>query len=386
MSKERRPIGRLIRIVALVAAVLVLISAVFVIPAWVPLWPRPLKRSVTEGLLRTVLFAHGAVVLVSFIATPVLAVVLLRSRRRGRRRPLLARGFLIAASCLFSLILLELSSTAWDLWMHKFPKLPESFSEPDTGSFRIVVLGGSRPPRRTFSPLAFRGPDRGLATRAGHGDFARLSVRSSPGSANRSKCSIASWRRSSGRPGMVIIYSGHNEFAARFEEERDGWLDPDPGEGLLRPIYRASLFSPFCRLAFELVSKNRLDVPPPLAGRHQLIDPPQCSPAEAEQIRIDFESRLEAITAYCEKIGALPVLIIPPANEADFEPSRSTLPQAVSPQERAFLVRDFLAARAARSVRSSSQRGGLRTHLGSVSRFCRGALSPGASARGRGPT
>ena len=59
---------------------------------------------------------------------------------------------------------------------------------------------------------------------------------------------------------MVIIYSGHNEFAARYEEERDGWLDPEPGKGLIRPIYRASLFSPFCRLAYEIISKNRLDV------------------------------------------------------------------------------------------------------------------------------
>ena len=102
------------------------------------------------------------------------------------------------------------------------------------------------------------------------------------------------------RPGMVIIYSGHNEFAARFEEERDGWLDPEPGQALVKPIYRASLLSPFCRLAYEIISKNRLDEPPPLSGRHQLIDPPQCSPAEAEAIRLDFERRLELLTAYCE--------------------------------------------------------------------------------------
>ena len=156
----------------------------------------------------------------------------------------------------------------------------------------------------------------------------------------------------------MIIYSGHNEFAARFEEERDGWLDPEPGEGLLQPIYRASLISPFCRLAYEIISKNRLDEPPPLSGRHQLIDPPQCSPAEAEAIRIDFEGRLEAITAYCERIGAVPVLIIPPANEADYEPSRSTLPRAVPQQERAALEREFVAARelAARDPAGSAER------------------------------
>jgi tetratricopeptide (TPR) repeat protein len=176
--------------------------------------------------------------------------------------------------------------------------------------------------------------------------------------ARRFECEIMAWLGDSlemqhrklaalkRRPEMVIIYSGHNEFAARFEEERDGWLDPEPGNRLLQPIYRASLISPFCRLAYEIISKNRLDEPPPLSGRHQLIDPPQCSPAEAEAIRIDFEGRLEALVTYCEAIGAVPVLIIPPANEADFEPSRSTLPRAVPGQERAALEREFGAARA----------------------------------------
>ena len=75
-----------------------------------------------------------------------------------------------------------------------------------------------------------------------------------------------------------------------------------------------------------MISKNRLDSPPPLAGRHQLIDPPLCSPSESADILADFRGRLEAIVGYCERIGALPILIVPPANEAGYEPSRSTLP------------------------------------------------------------
>ena len=53
------------------------------------------------------------------------------------------------------------------------------------------------------------------------------------------------------RPDAVIIYSGHNEFAARFEEEREGWLDEEPGNRLLGAAFRASLSSPFCRLVYE---------------------------------------------------------------------------------------------------------------------------------------
>src|SRR5262249_56836944 len=131
------------------------------------------------------------------------------------------------------------------------------------------------------------------------------------------------WERQHGRlagtrrrPDAVIIYWGHNEFVARFEnsrEERDPGIDEEPRNWLLRQAYRASLSSPSCRLAYEIISKNRLDEPPLMSGRHQLIDPPLCSPSEAADILADFCRRLEAIVAYCERIGALAILIIPPA-------------------------------------------------------------------------
>jgi hypothetical protein len=152
------------------------------------------------------------------------------------------------------------------------------------------------------------------------------------------------------RPHAVIIYSGHNEFAARFEEERDPWLDEEPRTWVLQKVYRASLWSPACRLLYEVISRNRLDSAPPLKGRHQLIDPPLCSPSEAADILADFSRRLEVIVSYCEQIGALPILIIPPANEAGYEPSRSTLPPTVGERERRRVVDAFQKARAAESI------------------------------------
>jgi hypothetical protein len=147
------------------------------------------------------------------------------------------------------------------------------------------------------------------------------------------------------RPDAVIIYSGHNEFTARFKENRDYSLVEEPRLRLLQPAHRVSLHSPFCRLVYELVSKNRLDSPPLMNGRHQLIDPPLCSPSETAEVLADFTARLEATVGYCERIGALPILIVPPANEADYEPSRSTLPPTVSGTERDRLVREFFEAR-----------------------------------------
>jgi Tetratricopeptide repeat len=348
---------RLTRIIAISVAVALLASALLVIPGWVPLLPRSARRGLTEGMLRVVLVGYGGLVVSSLVATPVLGFLLLRSRRARTRRPIVAKGFLIAVSCLFSLIVLELGSTVWRSWMHRFPKLPVSFPAEEPGLFRIVVLGGSSALGEPYRPWI--SPGQIVAWRLAEAIPSR-----------QFECEIIAWLGDSlemqhrklaaltRRPEMVIIYSGHNEFAARYEEERDGWLDPEPGDGLLQPIYRASLISPFCRLAYEIISKNRLDEPPPLSGRHQLIDPPQCSPAEAEAIRIDFEGRLEALTAYCEAIGAVPVLIIPPANEADYEPSRSTLPKDVPQPERAALEQEFALARelAARDPAGSAER------------------------------
>jgi hypothetical protein len=74
-----------------------------------------------------------------------------------------------------------------------------------------------------------------------------------------------------------------------------------------------------------------------------------CSPSEAADILADFRRRLEAIVAYCERIGALPILIVPPANESGFEPSRSTLPPSASRADRLWVVDTFTTARAAES-------------------------------------
>ena len=338
-------IGRLIRIILLIAAVALVAAAIMVVPGWIPLLPRGARRGLTEGLLRAVLAGYVGLFLVSAVATPWMAVILLRSRRARRIRPLLARGTLFGGACLLSLVLLELGSTGWRLWMHRYPKLPMSFPEAKGDEFRILVLGGSSALGEPYRPWISVGQI--VAWRLGQAMPER-----------RFECEILAWLGDSledqhrklavlkQRPGMVIIYSGHNEFTARYEEERDGWLDEEPGNRLVRPVYRASRNSPFCRLAYELISKNRLDVGPSMAGRHQLVDAPQCSPSEVAEICTDFESRLEVLTSYCEQIGAVPVLIVPPANEADYEPSRSTLPAHVSQEERSSLEREYRAARA----------------------------------------
>src|SRR5262249_2527983 len=149
----------------------------------------------------------------SLLALPVFGLLLLRSRRARRSRPIVARCFLIAASCLFSLILLELSSAVWRSWMHRFPTLPVSFPAEEPGSCRIAVLAGSRALGEPYRPWV--SPGQIVAWQLAEAFPSR-----------RFECEIIAWLGDSlemqhqkltalrRRPDMVIIYSGHNEFAA----------------------------------------------------------------------------------------------------------------------------------------------------------------------------
>ena len=69
------------------------------------------------------------------------------------------------------------------------------------------------------------------------------------------------------------------------------------------------------------------------------------TPSEYQEILADFGRRLDAITAYCEQIGTLPILVIPPANESGFEPNRSVLPESVTQAQRQAITLRYQEAR-----------------------------------------
>ncbi len=320
-----------------------LILALAVGPGWFHDQPRERQRALVEAMLRLLLFGYAALGLAA-ASLPILAWRLGRGWRSGTRSRFVERGCLIAFSCLLSIAGLELVSAAWLVWMHRMPALPWRFAPEPPETYRIVVLGGSSALGEPYRPWISVGQI-----------VADQIQRALPG--RKVECQILAWLGEdleeqhqrlaaiTRRPDMVIVYSGHNEFAARFEEQREAWLDLDTGSRLFQAFHRALLVSPFCGLVHEIVSKNRLDLPP-LAGRHQLIDPPLASESESAEILADFQRRLEAITAYCEAIRAIPVLIIPPANESDYEPSRSTVAGSTPAAARARLAADFARARA----------------------------------------
>ena len=76
------------------------------------------------------------------------------------------------------------------------------------------------------------------------------------------------------------------------------------------------------------------------------MDVPVYTTTEFTTLLVDFRRRLERIVAYAEQVGALPILVLPAANDARFEPNRSYLPATTTREQREAFHRDFLAARA----------------------------------------
>ena len=346
-SGARGPIVKAARLLALALPVVLLVLAVLVLPGYVPLVPRWIRRRVVEAVLRGLLAAYfGA----SFLAGPGMIFFgwrVLQGRKERRPRPWSARWLALGTACLVGLTMLEAGAAGWRAREHRMPRLPTTFAEASKpGESRIVVIGGSSALGHPYDPWLSVGQIVAWQLRNEVSDRRySVEVLAKLGASLEDMHKILAGLKY--KPDAMMIYSGHNEFTARFEEERDPWLDEEPRSAWLYPLYRASLHSAFCRMVYETISKNRLDGPPPRINRHHLIDPPQCSPSEAAEVLANFRRRLEAIVAYCERIGTLPILMIPPSNEGGLEPSRSVLPATASAADRRWVAATFEAARAA---------------------------------------
>jgi hypothetical protein len=149
------------------------------------------------------------------------------------------------------------------------------------------------------------------------------------------------------RPDALLIYCGHNEFSARFPWSREAvpYHDaPPPALGAVL-VARLERRSALCALIGRTADKCRVALPPPPEARRALVDVPAYRPEEFDALLADFRRRLERIVTYAERIGAVPILIVPPGNDSGFEPNRSFLPTPSPYAERAALAREFETAR-----------------------------------------
>jgi hypothetical protein len=153
--------------------------------------------------------------------------------------------------------------------------------------------------------------------------------------------------RLSRRPDAVIVYCGHNEFDRRYPPAREvgHYRDRTAPLAPWDLDARLGLISPLCALIRKAADRHRVGIPPTPFDHRPLVDVPVFTEAEFAEHRAGFRRRLEAIVSDCERLGALPVLVVPPGNDADFEPNRSYLEPGASREEREVFARMFLAVR-----------------------------------------
>ncbi|QEH36706.1 hypothetical protein OJF2_52910 [Aquisphaera giovannonii] len=330
---------------ALAGGILVVAAGLASLGAWLPLIPRPQARRLTELLLRSVLVGYFSAAVLLPTVLVLAASRILRRRRRGLSSPLAARLALASASGLAAIAGCELLAAGWSAWAHRMPRLPTTFPRASRpGELSLVVIGGSTALGYPYDPKVSIGRIVANAVEdALPGTTVELDMRAKLGAnledMHKGLTSLAR------RPDAILISCGHNEYLSRFATSRDAGFAEAPAAGPLRWLYGASLRSPFCRWVYEAVRLLQVGGPPPLVNRHQPIDPPMFTPSEHRRIVEEFRRRLEALVDYCECIGAVPILMIPPGNESGFEPNRSVLPDDVTPAERERLAGRLLDAR-----------------------------------------
>lgn len=261
---------------------------------------------------------------------------------KGRPRRGLVRGLALLASAGLAVLIAEAAGAAYLARVHRVPTPPRLGPRADR-DVHVLVVGESSAEGVPYRDWLSVGKvvawelRRALPWRAVH-----LEVQARPGWTLEQMHQRLIESRS--RPDVVIVYAGHNEFASRF-----GWSsgvpyyadEPLSVEALARRLER---WSPLGRALAELHEKE-LVAAPPRRARREPADVPSHTEAQREAIRDDFRRRLEGIVASCEALGALPVLVIPPGNDAGFEPNRSILPPEMPRVDREAFAAEVAAAR-----------------------------------------
>jgi hypothetical protein len=284
------------------------------------------------------------------------------ARRFGRPRGASLRGLVAAAAVLLGVAMVEAASAAWLAWeswsrsrslassglVRDFP-LPTEFPEASApAEINLVVVGESSavgfPCQQWLSLgriLAWQ-LEQAIPGRRFHIEL----VAHEGDTLEQQHQALSRIRR---RPDAVIVYCGHNELVARYPAHRDvsHYRAGESRSQAFPPALGAARWSCFCRLLERIGDRHRVGIPPGPVSTRPVADVPVFTESEFDERVSDFHGRLERIAAFCEQVGALAVLVIPPGNDAGFEPNRSFLSPQTDGPGREQLSREFLAIRQA---------------------------------------
>jgi lysophospholipase L1-like esterase len=352
-SQPTWDLGRILRLLKIAALFIMVYLALILGPPWFQVFfPPMVLHRIYVRLLIAAQIAYGVFLLTVPVTSIVLTVVLLkgrRSRRRGASRPWLVRGLALCLALMVSLAIAEGTARAWLEWTRvPMPWLKTRFPDPPgEATVDILVLGESSavgvPYQEWLSvgqivawKLGEAFPDRRFPVV----HLARPGL-----TLDKVHDLMRSIRR---RPDLVILYAGHNEFQMRYDWGHSAFHYDDETPPV--PVSLADFareHSPLCRLIQQTIGMYRMSLPPVRTVNRQLVDVPAYTADEHATRLNDFRARLEAMTAYCERVGALVVLVVPTGNDADFEPNRSFLPPPTPRADRAEFAEAFQTARRA---------------------------------------
>jgi lysophospholipase L1-like esterase len=280
--------------------------------------------------------------------------LIVRRGRHARLRSLPARGVLAGTTTLLVLIFAEGTSALYLGWLHRLPRLAMAATPPRQAAANddatVVVVGESSaegvPYKDWFSvgKIVVWQLRRAIPQRMFH-----LEVQARAGwTLEQMHQKLAESRT---RPDLVILYAGHNEFASRYgwSAEVPYYLDGPRPWWPVRMAYHLAKYSPLCRLIRESREQAMVAARPPFR-LCSLADVPSHSKEHHRERLNDFRRRLEMILADLQAAGVLTVLIVPPGNDAGFEPNRSVLPAETPIAQREAFCRDVLEARALESI------------------------------------
>ena len=224
----------------------------------------------------------------------------------------------------FTLLMLWISLEAiGGLWLYLSHRTtlaaqPTTFTKSDTDELYVVGLGGSTTEGQPYHDRLSFPQITGWKLQKFYEGRRVIVNNLAEGGADLSRMH-AYLQELERRPDAILIYSGHNEFSARFS------VNSEVGPSVRR-IWLPSFIGSVIRERYDRLSIATF----PNRTPRKRFDGPAMTETDTENVYRDFEVFLDAILQFCRRHSITAVLVIPGSNEAGFGPNRSLLPKSVT--------------------------------------------------------